>query len=121
MALERKTSVGVGLGAIAVVWGIYNQSLPTVADARVAQPANTDLAAAEKSARWTAGAVVTGLALITWDATVFIFGAGALIAFSWMHRHANQVNPAQGAAYLPSSRAQSPDGSAVVDNGYLPG
>src|SRR6185437_8833667 len=101
MALDRKMSLGVGLGSVAIVWGIYNAALPKVVDVRLAKPGDADVAAAEKTARWTSAAVVTGVSLITMDATVFIFGAGAVILFSWMHRHANVVNPDTGQAYTP--------------------
>ncbi len=120
MALERKASVAVGLGSVAVVWGVYNQVLPRVIDARVAPVGSPQLASAEKTARWTSAAFVLGLAGITMDATVAIFGMGAVIAFSWMHRHANMVDPNTAAAYQPSSR-QTMHAADSTDAGYTPG
>lgn len=121
MALDRKMSLGVGLGSVAIVWGIYNAALPKVVDVRVAQPADGDLAAAEKTARWTSAAVVTGISLITMDATVFIFGAGAVVLFSWMHRHANAVSPDRGQAYMPTSRQMTTADMTGQSTGYTPG
>lgn len=118
MALDRKMSLGVGLGSVAIVWGIYNSALPKVVDVRVARPGDADLGAAEKTARWTSGAVVLGISLITMDPTVFIFGAGAVVLFSWMHRHANAVNPDSSAAYVPSSRQMTDVSNAA---GFTPG
>lgn len=119
MALDRKTSVAVGLGAMGLVWGVYGQVCPKVADLRVGTPNDADATSAEKAARWTSGALVVGISLITRDATVFIMGGVAVVAFSWLHRHANAVNPTMGSAVTPSSRSvhAAPDG---VTAGYSP-
>ena len=104
MALDRKTSVGVGLATMALVWGTYSQVTPKVVDLRVGRAGDHDAAAAEKVARWTAGGLVVVISVLSKDATVFIMGGTAVIAFSWMHRHANLVNPETGMASVPSSR-----------------
>jgi hypothetical protein len=120
VALERKTSVAVGLGAIALVYGVYDTVMPTVADVRTADPGNRDAAAAEKAARWTAGGLVVGISLVTRDATVFIMGAIGVIAFSWLYRHANQSNPMLGGVSLPSSRNLVHAADYAPDAGYTP-
>lgn len=101
--LDRKTSVAVGLGLDALVYGIYDLIMPEVANVRAEEANETHLAAAEKAARWTSAGAVVGLTLITRDTTVFIMGAGMVIGLSWAYRHANLVDPVRGNALLPSS------------------
>jgi hypothetical protein len=96
-----EVSLGVGLATAALVWGIYNSALPSLAEARVTEQNDRDLAAAERTATWTAGAVVAGVSLIAHDATVFILGGAMVIGMAWMHRHANQVHPEVGRATMP--------------------
>lgn len=103
--LDSKTSVAVGLGAMALVWGIYGQVVPKVADLRVSSANDRDAAAAEKAARWASGGAVVALSLITRDPTVFILGGSAVVLFSWLHRHANAVDPMTKTPIIPSSRA----------------
>lgn len=119
MALERKTSVAVGLATMGLVWGVYGQVLPRVADLRAGDAHNDQAASAEKAARWTSGGLVVGVSLITKDPTVFIMGAVAVIAFSWLHRHANAIDPQLGTTVIPSSRAMMHD--MVPAAGYTAG
>src|SRR6185369_13477202 len=74
MALKREVSLGVGLATAALVWGIYNSALPSIADVRVSQPDDPDAAAVERAATWTAAAAVAGVSLISRDPTVFVLG-----------------------------------------------
>jgi hypothetical protein len=119
MSLPRQQAVGVGLATMGLVWGVYGQIMPSVADLRTGPSGETNATSAEKAARWTSGILVVGIGAITRDATVFIMGGVAVIAFSWLHRHANMVNPSMGSAVLPSSRRvhESTDG---VSAGYTP-
>ena len=103
--MDRVASVGVGVGMMAIVGLIYERSLPPLVDQRSAQMNEPQSLAAEKSARWTAAALVTAVSVVTWDATVFILGATSVVAFSWLYRHANMsVNPL-GPSSVPSSRS----------------
>lgn len=120
MALDRKMSLGVGLAVTGLVYAIYAQSVPKVADLRVAAPGNTDAAAAEKAARWAATVVVVGVAVIARDATVFVMGGSTIIGLSWLHRQANLSNPMAGGgtgAMMPASRSHD----VMADAGYTPG
>jgi hypothetical protein len=62
---------------------------------------------------------VVALSLITRDATVFILGGSAVVLFSWLHRHANAVDPMTKTPIIPSSRmtVHAGDGLPV---GYSP-
>lgn len=96
-----EVSLGMGLATAALVWGIYNSALPSLAEARVTDQNDRDLAAAERTATWTAAAVVAGVSIIAHDATVFVLGGAMVISLAWMHRHANQVHPEMGRATMP--------------------
>lgn len=91
--MKPEVSIGVGLATAAVVYGVYNIAMPTVADVRNAAPNDKDIEAAEKTAAWTAAAVVAGISLIAKDATVFVIGGGMTVILSWWFKHGNQVNP----------------------------
>ena len=123
--LDRKTSVGVGVATMGLVWGVYNQVCPKVADLRASRSGDAAAAASEKTARWTAGMLVVGVSLLTRDATVFILGGTAVVAFSWMHRHANMVNPNTGASTMPTARRTvhpgDPVGNSMGSMAYSPG
>lgn len=98
MGLKPEISLGVGLATATVVYGIYMNALPPVVDLRTTPANNSDVAATEKAASWTAAAVVAGISLIAKDATVFIIGGGMIVALSWWNKHANMVNPEFGLA-----------------------
>lgn len=119
MALKREVSLGVGLATAALVWGIYNSALPSVADVRVGQPNDADAASVERAASWTAAAVVAGVSLIAKDPTVFVLGGSMVVVLSWWHRHANHYNPSLGSAVTPSSRSIMSN-AMNADAGYTP-
>ena len=96
MALKLEASLGIGLATATVVYGVYQSSLPSAADTRSIDANNADLAKAERTASWTAAAVVSGVSLIARDPTIFIIGGATMVSMAWMHRHANAVHPATG-------------------------
>jgi len=103
--MDRAASVGVGVAMMGLTVVIYQTSLPPLTDQRVAPLNERNSSASEKTARWVSGALVGLVSLVTMDATVFILGASAVIAESWMYRHANMgVNPL-GPTSMPSSRS----------------
>jgi hypothetical protein len=96
--LKPEGSMMAGLATAAVVYGIYQSALPSIADARSAQAGNKDLDASERSAGFIAAGVVAGVSLIAKDPTIFILGGSMVVAMSWWHRHANMVIPELGQA-----------------------
>lgn len=117
--LKRETSLAVGLATAALVWGVYNGALPSVAETRAAPAGDGHLSSTERAATWTAGAVVAGVSLIAKDPTVFIMGGSMVVALAWWHRHANSVDPTRGSATLPSSRQVMSELNSQ-DAGYSP-
>lgn len=125
MSLKPEVSLGVGAAVAALVYGIYSNALPTAADIRSLDSNNDDINATEKHAEWLATAVVAGISLIAKDATIFIIGGLSVVGMSWLHRHANAVNPlTQNVSGLFKSSAHSADTSdntqppVYVDSGF---
>jgi hypothetical protein len=93
MSLKPESSIMVGLATGALVFGVYQNAIPTNADIRTVPENNDDIAASEKTALWMSAAVVSGVSLIAKDATVFIIGGSIVIAMSWWAKHSDMVNP----------------------------
>ena len=102
--LDSKTSLAIGLGSMGLVWGIYGQVVPNVADLRVGAANDPDARSAEKAARWASAGSVIAISLIAKDATVFVMGGAMVIVMSWLHRHANAVDPNTKSPIVPSSQ-----------------
>jgi hypothetical protein len=118
--LDRKTSLAVGLGTAALVYGIYDLVMPEVTNIRAEEAGDAHVASAEKTARWTSGGAVVGITLITRDTTVFIISAGMVVLLSWAYRHANQVDPTRGNAMMPSSASMVHRNDDVRSQSYSP-
>lgn len=93
MALKPEMSLTVGLATATVVYGIYSNALPPIADVRTVPENQPDVDAAEKSAAWMSATVVAGISLLARDMTVFVVGGAMVIALSWWNKHASAVIP----------------------------
>jgi hypothetical protein len=93
MGLKPDVSLMAALATGAVVWGIYNNALPSMPDVRVGRPDDPHVDGSRKAATWTAAATVAGISLIAKDPTIFIVGGAMTIAADWWYRHANAHNP----------------------------
>lgn len=100
MALKPETSLTVALATGTLVFAIFQNATPTIADQRSVDSFNADLESAERQASWTAAAAVAGISLISRDPNPFIFGGAMVIVMAWAHRHADMVNPLTGKASL---------------------
>lgn len=96
--LKPEVSLPVGLATAAVVYAIYSNATPTIADIRSAPPGDKTINSSRRAASWTAAGVVAAISLIARDPTIFVLGAGSVVALDWWTRHANQVNPLTGKA-----------------------
>jgi hypothetical protein len=94
-----------------LVYGIYVNALPSVADIRAGDVGNADIAGSEKLAAWASAGTVAAISLIAKDPTIFIIGGATMLLLSWAHRHANLVNPLTGKA----SAAMGQDATAGMD------
>ncbi len=99
--MKAETSIVAGLSTAALVYAIYANATPTIADIRVAKPGDADIEASRKLAAWTSAGIVAGVSLIAKDGTIFVMGGAMVIALDWWHRHANEVTPLTGRATAP--------------------
>lgn len=120
MALRTpEASVGIGLAAGGIAFTVFNMSLPPITDIRAAEPENGDVFRSERTATWVAAGIVTGVALMTGDATVFIIGGSVVVALAWLYRHANAVNPVSGLATPDNTAPGMLTAAEPQDQGYL--
>lgn len=105
--LKPEGSLVASLATMTAVYAIYSYGVPSIADVRTAQPGNTDVDAAERSASWMAAGAVAGISLLAKDPTIFILGGATVIGLAWWTRHANMVNPELGKAVADFARPTS--------------
>lgn len=120
--LKPEVSLMVALATGAVVYGVYSNAFPSVADVRLADQDNQEVASTEKAAAWMSAAVVGGISLIAKDPTVFIIGGAMVVGLSWWYKHSNNVNPEFG---MSVPKAEEFDTESMADteayansNGY---
>lgn len=113
MANKPEVSIGLGLALAVGVVAIYDHMLPSVAETRINQAGDRDLAGTERGATWTAAALVTAVSLLAKDATAFVIGGSVIVVHAWTHRHANHYDPEAGKVVVPSAQVITPDGSYV--------
>ncbi len=113
--MKAETSVVAGLATAALVYAVYTNATPSIADIRVAKPNDGDIEATRKLAAWTSAGIVAGVSLIAKDGTIFVMGGVMVIVLDWWHRHANEVNPMVMRATAPDTipvATQESDSSA---------
>lgn len=91
--LKPDVSIPVALATGALVYGVYNLALPSVADVRTSAESHPDVEAANRLAGWTSAIAVAGVSLISRDMNVFIVGGGITLALYWWYVHADAVIP----------------------------
>jgi hypothetical protein len=111
MPNKPEVSIGLGLALAVAVVAIYDHMLPSVAETRINKAGDRDLSGAERTATWTAAALVTGVSLMAKDATAFVIGSSVIVVHAWTHRHANHYDPEQGAIATPTTHVAAPDTS----------
>jgi hypothetical protein len=116
---SNEASVGIGLATGGIAFTVFNMSLPPLTDIRAAEPENGDVFRSERTATWIAAGIVTGVALMTQDATVFVIGGSVVVALAWLYRHANQVNPVSGTASADIDVGMLTESSEPQDQGFL--
>jgi len=116
--MKAEVSVVAGLATASLVYAVYANATPSIADIRVAKPDDADIEAARKLAAWTSAAVVAGVSLIAKDGTIFVMGGAMVIVLDWWHRHANQVTPLTGRATAPDTVPVSTEMNDEAAYGY---
>jgi hypothetical protein len=92
--LQPSESVMLGAATAGLVFGVYQFSVPNMADVHASEPNNGAVIAGRKKAVWTSAAILSGVTLLTRDRTVFTMGGVMLAALDFHVRHANAVHPA---------------------------
>ena len=100
MALKRllkpEGSLAAGVATMAVVYTVYNSSVPPMAVIHATSPNDDNIEAGRKKAAITSAAVVGGISLIAKDPVIFILGSFTAVALDFMARHANATSPDTG-------------------------
>jgi hypothetical protein len=104
---SQSVAIGVGIGVVDLF--IFDKHLPAIADVRTAEPQDTDIDAARRSATLQCIAVNGLVSLMTRDWDVFLIGGAITAAMSWTFAHANTVHPATGTTQAPGEMSLTPD------------
>lgn len=93
MAIEIKpeTELIVSATAVAVVYAIFGQTLPPMADVRADKPGMPNTHKSVKMAAITSTAAVGALSLLGRSPTVFVIGGGAILFETWKYHYANHA------------------------------
>ncbi len=92
MSLKPDAEISIALATGVMAFATYQIALPPVADIRSLEPNNKDIQGSERLAAWTAGGLVSLVALLTKSPSVFTVGGLVVIISSWSARHADQVS-----------------------------
>jgi hypothetical protein len=114
MALKPEHSFSATLAVMALDYGIYQLSVPSIADVRGADPHNSWVDGGRKAATWTAISACAALSLLAKDANIFIFGGGFAVALDFWYRHANAMHPGTGQVTLPPAAGTAPGGVSAA-------
>lgn len=98
--LDPKSTVMVAGLSATIVYAIFAMDTPPYADVRYDEPGNTNTYKATKMAALTSAGVVSSLALLAQEPTVFIVGGGMIIFETWKYHAANFCK--QGAQESPT-------------------
>lgn len=101
MALKPEVSLTVAAATGALVYGIFQTELPSMADVNAAPAHNPHITRSVNVAGWTAAAAVAGVSLLAKDPTVFVVGGAFAAALTWRAKHAAMTHPATGQVVLP--------------------
>jgi hypothetical protein len=106
--LKPEGSITLGAAVAAMTYGVYSYSLPSMATVQATLPHDEAIESGRKRAAWTSAIVVSAVALMTRDKTVFTLGGLMIVALDWHARHANAVHPDTGKMTLATPKAYEP-------------
>jgi hypothetical protein len=113
--LKAEVSIPVALATAAIVYAVFNNATPSIADIRSAPPNNADIATSERMATITSAAIVGGISLIARDVNIFIIGGTMVVIMAFWTRHANAVNPTTGKVQVPGAIPTVPPSTQSQD------
>lgn len=112
--LKPEASISVGLAVMGVVFAIHSQATPPQADIQALPPGTTDVDASERTATIMSVGVVSGISLLTKDATIFFLGSMATLGMALWTRHSNYKDTSAGTVG-GTSTAGSPNTQPVAE------
>lgn len=115
--LSSGESVTSGIATMALVFGIYNFKVGTLASVHMSPANDHNIAASIKKAGVVSAALVGGMFLITRDANIAILGGSAIIAEELTYRHAHMASESTGQIEIQPADYYQPPTSYSVDQG----
>lgn len=112
--LQPDSATSVGILTAVGVYLIYMNSLPNMADIRLAPPNNEDIDSARKGAAWKSAALITLVFLVARDLNSYIISGAALVGIDYMVKHHNAIEPATGKLDVGGNSTLMPGGSAPL-------
>lgn len=116
--LGKDAALTVSLATGALVYSVYSNATPTLADIRAGSDNDEQMYRTSRGAFLLSLGVASAVSLLAGDPTIFCIGGGTAVALEWMHRHANAVDPESGRAVIPLQYVAD---SAPVTDGQLAG
>ena len=107
MALNPEAGVLGGLAVATVVFAIHQNATPTQADIQALPAGTPDIDAAERRATWISAGVVSSIALVAKDPTIFVIGSVATVAMAFWTRNSNWTESVMGRYLSPSEAMQA--------------
>jgi len=87
--LKPDSELVIGVGVAAVVYAIFSQNAPNLADVRADDAGNHNTYKSVNTATLTATGVVGGLAVLAKSPTVMIIGGAMILLETWKYHFAN--------------------------------
>jgi hypothetical protein len=87
--LKPSDELIVGATAVTLVYAIFSNSVPNLADIRADQKGNSNTHKTTKMAAITSIAAIGSLSLLAKSPTVFVFGGAAILFETWKYHFAN--------------------------------
>jgi hypothetical protein len=115
--LKPEDSVVAGLATAALVYGVYQNSLGSVAECQLSPANHPALEISRKKAGYTALAAVAGVSLLARDPHIAILGGAMIIAMELHYRHAIMADGQTGQIVPPGPQAYQ---SVETVNGAAP-
>lgn len=107
MSLKPNETITVSALTAIAVYGIFQLNAPNLADVKASMPgggASVNTHSSVKTAAWTSAILVSGIALLAKEPTIFVVGALVTVAESWKYYHANATGPG-GQVVAPGANA----------------
>jgi hypothetical protein len=94
--LQPDTATSVGILTAVGVYLIYQNSLPNMADIRLAPSNDNTVESSRKAAAWKSAGLITIVFLVARDLNSYIISGAALVGLDYMYKHSNAINGQTG-------------------------